>query len=69
MIKPDHIKGAKILIVEDDPVNLSILFTALNDMGFTVLISKDGESAIEQSRYKYPDLILLDILMPGVDGF
>jgi DNA-binding response OmpR family regulator len=38
-------------------------------MGFTALISKDGESAIEQSRRKRPDLILLDILMPGIDGF
>ncbi|KYC40875.1 hybrid sensor histidine kinase/response regulator [Scytonema hofmannii PCC 7110] len=61
-------KGA-ILIVDDTPTNLEILFDLLSNSGFTVLIAEDGESAIERAEYAPPDLILLDILMPGMDGF
>jgi two-component system cell cycle sensor histidine kinase/response regulator CckA len=58
-----------ILIVDDTPTNLAILFDFLVDAGFTVLIAEDGESAIARAEYAPPDLILLDILMPGIDGF
>ncbi|KAF3889620.1 MULTISPECIES: ATP-binding response regulator [Nostocales] len=61
-------KGA-ILIVDDTPTNLEILFDLLSNSGFTVLIAEDGESAIERAVYSPPDLILLDVLMPGMDGF
>ncbi len=61
-------KGA-ILIVDDTPTNLEILFDLLSNSGFTVLIAEDGETAIERAEYAPPDLILLDILMPGMDGF
>jgi two-component system, cell cycle sensor histidine kinase and response regulator CckA len=61
-------KGA-ILIVDDTPTNLEILFDLLSNSGFTVLIAEDGESAIERAEYAPPDLILLDVLMPGIDGF
>ncbi|MFB2768287.1 response regulator [Pelatocladus sp. BLCC-F211] len=58
-----------ILIVDDTPTNLEILFDFLGDSGFTVLVAEDGESAIARAEYAPPDLILLDILMPGMDGF
>ena len=58
-----------ILIVDDTPSNLEMLFDVLVHAGFKVLIAEDGESAIEQVEYALPDLILLDVLMPGIDGF
>ena len=58
-----------ILIVDDMPNNLGVLLDCLNESGFEVLVAKDGESAIEQAKYALPDLILLDVLMPGIDGF
>ncbi len=59
----------KLLIVDDNPTNLSILFEYLTKANFKVLVALDGESAIEQVEYAKPDLILLDVLMPGIDGF
>jgi signal transduction histidine kinase len=58
-----------ILIVDDNPTNLGVLFDFLADSGFQVLVAQDGEDAIEQVTYAAPDLILLDVLMPGMDGF
>ncbi|NEP42679.1 MAG: response regulator [Okeania sp. SIO2H7] len=58
-----------ILIVDDNPTNLGALFKFLSDSGFKVLVAVDGESAIEQIEYVRPDLILLDVMMPGIDGF
>lgn len=58
-----------ILIVDDNQTNLDVLFELLKNYGFKVLVAQDGESAIEQIQYIHPDLILLDIMMPGIDGF
>ncbi|HEY9606554.1 MAG TPA: response regulator, partial [Allocoleopsis sp.] len=58
-----------ILIVDDIPTNLEMLFDVLAESGFTVLVAEDGESAIARAAYAPPDLILLDVLMPGIDGF
>src|SRR4028118_299309 len=58
-----------ILIVDDTPSNLEVLLVFLEDSGFKVLVAEDGESAIEGAEYAPPDLILWDILMPGMDGF
>ncbi|MBE9207047.1 response regulator [Nostoc sp. LEGE 06077] len=58
-----------ILIVDDTPTNLEVLSEALTDAGFEVAVATSGESAIEQVEYDPPDLILLDIMMPGIDGF
>jgi two-component system, cell cycle sensor histidine kinase and response regulator CckA len=58
-----------ILIVDDTPTNLEVLFDFLADAGFTVLVAEDGESAIARAEYAPPDMILLDILMPEIDGF
>ncbi|MBD2102464.1 hybrid sensor histidine kinase/response regulator [Leptolyngbya sp. FACHB-261] len=58
-----------VLIVDDNPTNLGVLFDSLYDSGFKVLVAQDGMSAIEQLQYIKPDLILLDVMMPGIDGF
>ncbi|GAX45187.1 multi-sensor hybrid histidine kinase [Tolypothrix sp. NIES-4075] len=65
----DFTEKGVILIVDDTPTNLEILFDFLADARFTVLVAEDGESAIARAEYAPPDLILLDILMPGIDGF
>lgn len=58
-----------ILVVDDTPTNLEVLFNFLNNSGFRILIAEDGESALQKANYASPDLILLDVLMPGMDGF
>ena len=59
----------RLLIVEDNPTNLSLLFQYLNKFGFKVFVATDGITALEQIDLTQPDLILLDIMMPGIDGF
>jgi signal transduction histidine kinase len=58
-----------ILIVDDTPENLEVLSEALVTAGYRVAVAIDGESAIEQASFAPPDLILLDVMMPGIDGF
>jgi signal transduction histidine kinase len=58
-----------ILAVDDSPENLGILFHHLDEAGFTVLLVQNSENALEQARDTCPDLILLDVMMPGLDGF
>lgn len=58
-----------ILVVDDNPTNLSLLFDLLSDEGFKVLVATDGEGAIAQVGYVKPDMLLLDVMMPGIDGF
>jgi two-component system, cell cycle sensor histidine kinase and response regulator CckA len=58
-----------ILIVDDTPSNLEVLFDFLAEAGFKVLVAEDGESAIDRLHYASPELVLLDVLMPGIDGF
>jgi signal transduction histidine kinase len=59
----------RILLVDDTPTNLKVLAEALHGQGWKTLMAADGESAIEQVEYLRPDLILLDVMMPGIDGF
>jgi signal transduction histidine kinase len=58
-----------ILIVDDIPTNLNVISEALSDMGYDLAIATSGERALQQIERKLPDLILLDIMMPGIDGF
>lgn len=58
-----------ILIVDDQPNNLQVLSETLVDAELQIAVAVDGESALEQLQYFHPDLILLDIMMPGMDGF
>jgi two-component system, NtrC family, sensor kinase len=59
----------RILLVDDTPTNLAVLSDSIQDQGWTTLFATDGETAIEQAEYAQPDLILLDVMMPGIDGF
>ena len=63
------VRGSAILIVDDNPANLGTLFDYLSNFGFTVLLAQSGEDALESVKENLPDIILLDILMPGIDGF
>ncbi len=58
-----------ILIVDDTPDNLALLSDALDDAGYMVLVALDGLSALNRIQRRRPDLILLDAMMPGLDGF
>lgn len=59
----------QILIVDDTPTNIDVLLEYLSEMGFNLSIAKSGERALEICQYNIPDLILLDVMMPGIDGF
>ncbi|NJL82653.1 MAG: EAL domain-containing protein [Chloroflexaceae bacterium] len=58
-----------ILIVDDSPTNVGILFDLLEAGGFDVRVAQDGESGLEKVACETPDLILLDVMMPGISGF
>ena len=60
---------ATLLIVDDTPTNLKVLFTYLQTLNFKLRVAQDGEDALEQVLYAQPDLILLDVMMPNIDGF
>ncbi len=68
MIKTFY-EQATILIVDDNQNNLKVLCEAIADSGWELLVATDGESAIEQAEYAQPDLILVDVMMTGIDGF
>ena len=58
-----------VLIVDDIPDNLALLHDALDEAGYAVLVATDGASALTRAARQQPDVILLDALMPGMDGF
>jgi len=58
-----------ILLVDDNATNLQVLLQTLKPVGCKLLVAKDGEKALSMAHKSHPDLILLDIMMPGIDGF
>ena len=58
-----------VLIVDDVPENLAVLHDTLDETGHTVLVALDGETALARARQAQPDVVLLDAVMPGMDGF
>ena len=60
---------AAVLIVDDEPRNLEVLTHILGTQGFQILTAEDGEEALEKARATLPDVILLDVVMPQMDGF
>jgi diguanylate cyclase (GGDEF)-like protein/PAS domain S-box-containing protein len=58
-----------LLMVDDTPANLGLLAQLLEEHGFAIAVAQDGEEAIARARFALPDLILLDVMMPGIDGF
>jgi sigma-B regulation protein RsbU (phosphoserine phosphatase) len=61
--------GATILVVDDSPVNLRLIVRTLEGRGYRILAAKNGRAALEIARRVGPDLILLDVMMPEIDGF
>lgn len=59
----------RILIVEDNPQNLKLASLVLLKAGFEVLQAGDGEQGVRMARELRPDLVLMDLQMPGLDGF
>ena len=58
-----------ILVVDDTPANLHVIVDFLEQCGFNIRVARSGTSALERVAYDPPDIILLDVLMPGMDGF
>ena len=61
--------AATVLVVDDIPANRNLLRDTLEPQGYEVLLAPDGETALKVSHRAQPDLILLDVMMPGLDGF
>ena len=61
--------SAKILIVDDEPLNVDILEQELEDLGYQTVNAVNGQEALAKVAAEAPDLILLDVMMPGMDGF
>lgn len=59
---------ATLLVVEDNPQNLKLAQLLLQRAGHTVLTAVDGESGVRVAREQQPDLVLMDVQMPGIDG-
>ncbi len=66
---PEEIEGSTILLVDDKPENLDVLIVHLGQFGFRLLVARSGEEAFRRIKQVRPDIILLDIMMPGIDGF
>lgn len=62
-------QGERVLMVDDVPDNLSLLHDALDEAGYTVLAATSGEAALARAAQGQPDIVLLDAMMPGMDGF
>lgn len=60
---------SKILIIDDSPTEVHILKGFLDKNGFEVVVAADGKSGIQAAIDEKPDLILMDVVMPGVNGF
>jgi two-component system cell cycle response regulator DivK len=59
---------ATILVVEDNPANMKLAVFLLQDAGYVVLSAADAEAGLTLAREQHPDLILMDIQLPGMDG-
>ncbi len=66
---PERASPGVVLIVDDQPDNLALLHDALDESGYTVLVATGGASALERCALAQPDVVLLDAVMPGIDGF
>ena len=65
----DRTDSDVVLIVDDVPDNLAVLHDALDESGYTVLVAMHGEAALQRAAQALPDIVLLDAMMPGMDGF
>ena len=59
----------KVLIVDDEPLNLDYIEQRLEDLNYQIITAADGQEALNKIKSEQPDLILLDLMMPVLDGF
>ena len=59
----------KILVVDDEPDVVEMIRAALESASYQVVVAYDGEEAVERTRTERPDAIIMDLMMPGMDGF
>lgn len=59
----------KVLLVEDDPLLIDIYSSKLKESGFLVSVAEDGERALQKIKEETPDLVVLDIVLPKIDGW
>lgn len=62
-------KKHTILVIDDDPTELDLMTRVLSAAGYRVLVAEDGESGANYAIFGRPDLILLDVMMPGLNGY
>jgi CheY-like chemotaxis protein len=68
-VKATDAGSEQILLVDDNPINLQILYKTLQGSGYRLLIAKNGLTALDIARRAKPSLVLLDVMMPDMDGF
>jgi len=66
---PDRRDDGVILVIDDDQTNIKVIIGILKPAGLTVISARNGEMGIKRALFVLPDLILLDVMMPGIDGF
>jgi CheY-like chemotaxis protein/anti-sigma regulatory factor (Ser/Thr protein kinase) len=67
--RDQRLVGKRILVVDDTPANIELLAAILEPHGFNVLVATSGDTALRVAHRTPPDLVLLDVMMPGLDGF
>ena len=65
----DDFSGLKILMVDDTPANIDVLRRVLSDEGFDISVTRKGEAVLTWVEKNRPDLNLLNVMVPGIDGF
>ncbi len=68
-MNPEQARPARLLVVDDQEANLKIIGDILGRLGFEIILANDGDQALQRLEKRSVDLILLDVLMPGRDGF
>jgi len=68
-VSPDTSHTLQVLLVDDNPTNLQVLFQTLDRQGYRLLAARSGKDAVSIAQRAAPDLILLDVMMPEMDGF
>ena len=68
-MKPPRADAATVLIVDDQPLNVDLLEQELEAAGYRTVAASGGEAALARAEESAPDLILLDVMMPGIDGY
>lgn len=66
---PFDYKNQSLLIIDDEPTNLMVAADFLKNQGIEIMMSKSGDDGIEKAKRNKPDLIMLDVRMPGMDGY